>query len=220
MKTRKHYKLKIVHELRGYKRIIKEAIWVVFKKAGKLNTRQIDILVKVPKNKSALADLEGIGGYCPSPNFIQLSIDTAHKRFIKDPAGAISRSFAHELYHAARFNSGASKPQSTFLNCLIDEGLADQFVFELTGKLPIWNKPLVLATRKRLMKMLVRKMNSKMTDKDYDDWFIKGSLAKKIPRFVGYSLGLYLVRHYLKKYPKQSVKSLVATPAKEIVPGT
>jgi uncharacterized protein YjaZ len=198
---------------------VENAISIFFNKFGKNKIKKLHILIKESANKSALKDMEGVGGYCPRPDFIQISIDPEHPKFKADPVGAVSRSFAHELYHAMRFAKGASRPDGTMLGCVIDEGLADQFVWETTGRLPVWNKRLSPTDAKRLLKEFNKIADKKVDDKKYERWFIKGSKKSNIPRWAGYSLGLMIVQSYLRKHKRLSVKKMLAIASEEILNG-
>jgi uncharacterized protein YjaZ len=199
---------------------LEEAILKLSDKVKKYEPKHLKVLIVRSDNKSALKDMEGVGGYCPRSNFIQISIDPDHPKYKADPVGAVLRSFAHELYHAMRFATGASRPDGTMLDCVIDEGLADQFVFEATGRLPVWNKHLSLIKTKRLFKEFNKIYRKKVNDKNYGTWFTKGSKINHIPRWVGYSLGLMIVRSYLRKHKGSSVKKMLAITSEEILNGS
>ena len=199
------------------KTLIECSINSVCKKSRKLEVGSISLIIRQAGDKSLLHDLEGVGGYCPSAKFIQLSIDPLNKKFKKDPRGAISRSFAHELNHAARNFAGINIKTGTFSEHIISEGLADQFTYEIMGKLPVWNKRLPASKRKRLLNIIRKKADKKMTDKDYDEWFLCGSRRKGIPQWAGYFLGTYLVRQYLKSHPKESIYKITSMPSDKIL---
>jgi Predicted Zn-dependent protease len=192
-----------------------KAILKLSKKFKRFEAKKLNILIKESTNKRALKDMEGVGGYCPAPDFIQISIDPDHRKFKTDPTGAVLRSFAHELYHSIRFNTGVSRPKGTMLDCLIDEGLADQFVSETTGRLPIWNKRYSPVMLKKLLKRFSKIADNKVTKRLYNDWFIKGS-KRGIPRWIGYSLGLHIVRTYQQKHKRVQVIKLISISSDEI----
>jgi Predicted Zn-dependent protease len=199
---------------------VENAISTQLNKFWKNKTKKLLILIKESASKSALKDMEGVGGYCPRSDFIQISIDPDHPKFKADPVGAVSRSFAHELYHAMRFAMGASRPDGTMLDCIVDEGLADQFVFEATGRLPTWNKHLSSIEIKRLFKEFNKIFRKKVNDKNYGTWFARGSKKSNIPRWAGYSLGLMIVRFYLRKHKGSSAKKMLAITSEEILNGS
>jgi uncharacterized protein YjaZ len=210
--------MKIVKEIK-ISLDLEKAILKLSDKVKKYGSKKLKVLIVRSDNKSALKDMDGVGGYCPRPDFIQISIDPEHPKFKADPVGAVSRSFAHELYHAMRFANGASRPDGTMLDCVIDEGLADQFVREATGRLPVWNKCLSPTDARRLIKEFNKIAHKKVDDKKYERWFIKGSKKGNIPRWAGYSLGLMIVRSHLRKHKRLSAKKMLATPSEEILNG-
>jgi len=204
----------VAKELKIFKEPFAKAVRIVFMLFKLPDFALPKIAFTIAKNKLALAEMEGVGGYCPSPDFIKISIDPDHPKFKKDPVGTVARSLCHELYHALRFATGVSSPNGSLLDCVIDEGLADQFVFESLGCLPIWNKRLPARKLGSLMKKLKKIYSRKINDQSYSDWFIKGSKNKDIPKWAGYSLGLVLVRSYEKMHGIDSVLKLVKLPAK------
>ena len=48
------------------------------------------------------------------------------------------------------------------------------------------------------------KLNKKLSDNDYEEWFIFGSKEKNIPKWAGYSLGYYLVQKLVENSKMQS----------------
>jgi len=177
----------------------------------------LKVLIKESTNKDVLKDMDGVGGYCPAPDFIQISIDKDNQKFKDDPVGAVTRSFAHELYHSMRFFNGASAPNGLLLDCIVDEGLADQFVFEILHELPVWNKKLSDKISNKLLSAFLKVWSEKVNDDNYNDWFIKGSTDKNIPRWAGYSLGLKIVRSYQKQHGINSVLEMLLTPSRDII---
>jgi uncharacterized protein YjaZ len=214
-KIPKEMTIDISPELKPIKRRLISAILHVFSIPNLPKFKNLKISFRLAKNKRALADMEGVGGYCSSPEIMQISIDLDHHKFKRDPVGAVSRSLAHELYHAIRFGSGASSPNGRLFDCAVDEGLADQFVFEELGKLPSWNKKINREEFDRLVPKFLSIANHKITDNNYSDWFIKGSKKKKIPRWAGYSIGLEIIRKYERTMQTNSVLDLVKIPASE-----
>ena len=215
MKSTKGITIDILPELNPVKRHLIAAIRRVFAIPNLPEFKNLKIIFCLAKNKRALKEMEGVGGYCPSPKTIQISIDLEHPKFKRDPVGAVSRSLAHELYHAIRFGSGISSPNGMLFDCVLDEGLADQFVFEEFGRLPSWSKKLKQKEYNRLAAKLHRIANRKITENNYSEWFIKGSKKKKIPRWAGYSMGLEIVRKYQRTMRNNSVLDLVKNPATE-----
>ena len=203
--------------LTPYKNIIqKSALQTVKKVRNKIALKNVDIVIKESERPELLKNIDGVGGYCPSGHFAQLSIDINHPMFSKFPERIIERSLLHELHHAMRRQAGVSIFGGSFLECMFSEGLADYFVYELTGEIPVWANFLAEKTKKRLMSRAKRKFKQKITYKDYDNWFTVGSSKLKIPKWAGYALGFELVGNYFKDNPSQSAASLVSVPIKKL----
>ena len=182
----------------------------------KIKLENVDIIVKESERPEFLKDIDGVGGYCPSGYFVQLDIDINHPSFKKSLQRIIERTLIHELHHTARRKAKVQIFGGSFLECIFSEGLADYFVFELTGNLPIWSNSLSEKDKKKLMKRLQQKFKQKITYKDYDDWFIIGSKKQNIPRWTGYAIGFELVKNYFKNNPQKSSASIVSVPVNKI----
>ena len=180
------YILNASGNLTSYKKLIQRVVLLTVKKVqSKISLDNIDIVIKEADNTESLKNLDGIGAYCPSGYFVQLSIDINHKSFSKSPEKIIEKSLIHELHHAARRQAGVKIDKSSFLECVFSEGLADYFVYEITGDLPKWIIAIDSKVRKRLMTRLKQIANTKWTERDYKDWFIVGSKKHKIPIWTG-----------------------------------
>ena len=184
---------------------------------AKIALDNIDIVIKESEIPEIYKDIDGIGGYCPSGFFVQLSIDINHPSFQKSPRRVIENTLIHELHHAARMQAGVLFNKGSFLEYLFSEGLADNFVYELTGDLGKWIPSLNPEDKKKLMRKAKRKYTSDFTQRDHGIWFIKGSKNQQIPQFAGYAIGFDIVRNFLRKNPGKSAASLVATPVEEIL---
>lgn len=216
----KTYILNASGNLNPYKNLIKETVQATLKQVQRrITLKNIDIVIREADRPELLKELNGVSGYCPSGYFAQLSIDTNHPSFSKSPKKNIAESLIHELHHAARWQAGINMDKSSFLECLLNEGLADYFVYEITGDLPKWTKTLKAQDRKRLMKRIKQIINKKMTYRDYEDWFIFGSKKRKIPRFAGYAIGLKIAKTFFEINPKKSASSLVKIPVKKFISG-
>ena len=204
--------------LSPYKNSIQKSARVTIKKVRrKIKLENVDIIIKESERPEFLKNVNGVGGYCPSGYFVQLDIDINHPSFRKFPQQIIERTLIHELHHTARRKANVPIFGGSFLECVFSEGLADYFVFELTGGLPIWATSLSRKNEKRLMKRLQQKFKQKITYKDYDDWFIIGSKKRNIPRWTGYALGFELAKSYFKDNSQKSAASLVSIPVEKIL---
>lgn len=206
-------KIKILNasdDLLRYKKSINKALNKAIKKAqAKIPIDNINIVVKEADKFKDLKDLGGVGGYCPSKNFIQLSIDVHHPDFQKDLGEILEKSLIHEIHHAARRQAGIEIDGSSFLEIVFSEGLADFFVYEITNSLSFWIKDMDKKNKKILFDKASRLFDEKFTLESYRDWFISGSKKNKIPKWAGYYLGFDMVRYFFVKNPEQSSKSII-----------
>jgi len=184
----------------------------------KIALNNIDIVIKESESPELFKDIDGIGGVCPSGHFVQISIDKNHPSFRVSPGKIIEKTLIHELHHAARMQAGVLINKGSFLEYLFSEGLADYFVYELTGDIPKWTSAINTDDRIRLLRRVKKKYSKNFTDKDHRDWFIKGSKNQRIPQFAGYAIGFEVVKNFLRKNPGKSAASLAKTPVGEILP--
>ena len=182
----------------------------------KISLDNVDVVIRESDNPKSLKDLDGIGAYCPSGHFVQLSVDPNHPSFGKSPEKLIEKSLIHELHHAARRQAGVEIDKGSFLECMFSEGLADYFVYEITGDLPKWITTTNSKDRKRLIEQAKKIANKKLTLQGYENWFIEGSKKHKIPRWTGYALGFEIVKNFLEKKSKKTAGLLVAVPTEKI----
>jgi uncharacterized protein YjaZ len=99
---------------------------------------------------------------------------------------------------------------------MFSEGLADYFVYELTEGIGKWIIKLNQEDKIRLLEMVNKIRNKLFTNKDHQDWFVKGSVSQRIPQFSGYTIGFELVKNYFIKNPDKSATSLVSTSVEDI----
>lgn len=175
----------------------------------KMPLGDIDIIIKESDYPSSLEAQGGVGGYCPSAHFVQISVDPRNLKFRKKALEFLARTLSHELHHAVRQQRGIDLQNGTFLECMLSEGLADYFAFEITGKIPIWASSLDGEGLRSLQKKIRPNLNKEIGDQVYSDWFIVGSEKKKIPKLAGYSLGFDMVKKYIDSHPQESAESLI-----------
>ena len=195
----------------------KSARFAVRKVQRKIALNNVDIVIKESETPEIYKEIDGIGGWCPSGFFVQLSIDINHPSFQTSPGKIIERTVIHELHHAARMQAGVLFSKGSFLEFLFSEGLADHFMYELTGDLGKWIPTLNTEDKMKLMSRVKRKFTSRFTQKDHSIWFVNGSKKQRIPQFTGYALGFDIIRNFLRKNPGVSAASLVAMPVEEIL---
>lgn len=183
----------------------------------KINLGDVRVVVKEAEHPDDLKDMGGAGGYCPNGKLVELSIDVSNPLFQKSWEQLIRRSLTHELHHAARRQAGIATGESSFLECLFSEGLADHFVYDITGAKPVWVIDLDKEIMAELLERVKAMFDQPVTDKLYENWFTEGSTESNIPRWAGYALGYRLVDDYLGKYPGNSAASLVSVSASAII---
>lgn len=209
-----YYILNASGKMTCYKNEIKNTINKALNQIKKeISLHNIDILIRESENPKQLKDLNGVGAYCPSANFVQISLDITHPFFCKFPSDAIKKPLIHELHHAVRRNYGINIDKSTFLECVWSEGLADYFVYLLTGDLSKWIIKLNSSTKLYLLRRLNKEKNKEMTLVDYEKWFIAGSKKEKIPKWAGYSLSFELVKVFLERNKNITIGQLTKLPA-------
>lgn len=196
----------------------KHARLAVRKVQRKIVLNNIDIVIRESDSPELFKDIDGVGGVSPGGNFVLLEIDKNHPSFRTIPGKIIEKTLIHELHHAARMQAGVLMGKGSFLEQLFSEGLADYFVYELTGDLGKWTTALNAEDRVRLLRRVKKIGNRKFTNKEHRDWFVRGSKSQRIPQFAGYAIGFELVKNFLTKNPEKSAASLVATPVEEILP--
>lgn len=192
------------------KRWVKEIIDECAKRI-KFKNAKIDVFVSAKPQE--LEDLNGVRGYCPLSALIEIGVDLNHPNFGFD---SFKLTLAHELYHLARRQSGIKIGESTVLECLISEGLADHFVYETYRLTPVWITKLDKTEATKLLKKISPILDENIDDEIYDDWFLRGSKKLGIAKWSGYSLAYMLVSMILKKNKKLDSVSFLDVPANEI----
>ena len=126
--------------------------------------------------------------------------------------GEFPRSVSHELHHAVR-NKALPGEKRSLGSALIKEGLATVFETEVWGGTPSdWAKPL----SKEQMQSLLEKVIVESEDPNYNHgrWFFGTS---DLPRWAGYSIGVSLIKEYIRLHPNETAATLVATSASAIL---
>jgi uncharacterized protein YjaZ len=204
--------------LTEYSALFNKVVLSTIKKVKqKININKIKIVIKESEHPEKIKSLGGIGGYCPSGHYVELDIDVHNRQFIASPEKLIETVLIHEFHHALRNQAGIRISKSTFLENLISEGLADYFVWQVTGHWSKWIIPLSKKTKKMLLTKARKIFTRKISSTIYNDWFITGNRKKNIPKWAGYVIGLDMVRFYFKNHPCQTMQSLISMPAKKIV---
>ncbi len=153
-------------------------------------------------------------GWTHSADSIRITLDPHFPHKEKLLYEELPRTISHELHHAVRAKALVNEP-NTLGAALINEGLATHFETEVWGGEP--SKWATALNQEQLQELLKVAVNER-TDTTYDHarWFFG---AKELPRWTGYTIGVYLVKEYLRLHPEQTAASLVATPADTIFDG-
>ena len=198
---------------------INKILTIIYKKAKTELDFKNNIIIKVnvAKNPEKLKELGGIGAYCPDKFLIEINLDLTHPDLKKSLFNLLERSVLHEFHHLARRQAGIDIGNTSLKECIISEGMADYFFFEITKKIPVWARPLPANERIRLLKKIKLEWDKKTTDENYCFWFLNGDQKKKIPKWAGYKIGFYLIKDFIKKHKIISVFELTSKTVDELI---
>lgn len=175
-----------------------------------LSLHELTISIKNDPKKVILGHAHA--GWTHSAKDVQIKVnpnfsDKEHLLHVEFP-----RSVSHELHHAVREKALPDEKRSLG-SALIAEGLATLFETEVWGGIPSdWAKPL----SKEQMQSLLEKVIVESEDPNYNHgrWFFGTS---DLPRWAGYSMGIFLIKEYIKLHPNETAATLVETPARVIL---
>ena len=170
-------------------------------------TRQIDISFAAIPQFIILED--HVGGRTYTSEYIQITVDPKSKDI---PEEIFFEIISHELAHAARWSKNSEYMQTLF-DGLISEGLATAFEEVVVRDNHIKNPQFFLKTviartdseNEKILKNLINELDNEFYD--YETIFFDGN--DSLPRWSGYSLGLYLVKKYLKQ-TNQTITEVLA----------
>ncbi|MBI5018891.1 hypothetical protein HZB58_01295 [Candidatus Gottesmanbacteria bacterium] len=154
------------------------------------------------------------GGWTLTPESILIKVNSNFPDKEQFLQVELPRSVSHELHHAVREKALKDEPRSLG-RTLIFEGLATYFETEVWGGEPSkWADALTHEQLQELLKVAINELSDNAYD--HSRWFFG---TKDLPRWTGYTIGLYLIKEYLKLHPDQTAASLVTTPASVILGG-
>jgi uncharacterized protein YjaZ len=165
-------------------------------------TNDVTIIIDTDPN---MIDLNiGIGGYTDDDSQIQLSVDPTH-RDLQDKE--LFATLVHELSHVKRaYGPGYG---TTLFDYLIFEGLGVAFEEEVCGSDTYYPNHLrTLHDGKQLVEAFEYMFNYDDTEYDYMD-FVLGNSNKGIPKSAVYSMGFFIVEHYLAQSHKKASELLL-----------
>lgn len=174
-----------------------------------LHHQQIDVVVKVSDN--VIEEL-GIGGYSPSQYELEISIAPQHAFLSQNFTHVFRAILAHEMHHCCRHASVGYG--DTLFQALISEGLACHYEREFSRQTPIYVNHLSPQQRQQFLTTAEKVWFGK--NYNHASWFF-GSVKERMPKWVGYDLGYFLVEQYLNQTAK-TAGCLVNEPAESFLP--
>lgn len=160
-------------------------------------------------NKDWCIPQTGDGGYTAGKDWIQLSIDLSiPNRFNRIVENSLPATIYHEMHHAKRMTTVGYGDR--LLEVVITEGLASVFAEEMFPKFePPWGKYSKKEIRE-YSKIFLEHVN----DKKYNhvEWFF----GEGKPYWLGYKVGIYIIRGLKKKNPSLTCTKMVYSKAQKI----
>jgi len=208
--------LHIVKQLKSRKQLERNILGI-FKKTVKKAKKCIpakNITVEVCEVTSLpLKQMGGIGGYCPRKNYIKISIDLRYCGSKENFKKNFKLTLLHEFHHAARQQQGFPLDGISLFEQMINEGLADYFVYEMTKEIPVWSRTKINFSKslQQLKPLLQKNISMKL----YSQIFLEGSKKLQIVRWTGYTIGFRLIQNYLLTHEGVDSKSLLTMPYSE-----
>lgn len=177
--------------------------------------QKIDITTLIPEDeeKWLIIPSLGFGGNTKSGAEIRLYIDPDHPKVIDTLRIWKKRQIAHELNHAARFQTG--KMGRTLLDSIIAEGLATYYEEQLGDEYLSTPWGNALTPEQISTKWQKAKPELEKQDKDHDVWFFGKNGIHSV--WTGYSLGTAIINEYFRTHPNEKMVTLVRKAAKDIL---
>ncbi len=146
---------------------------------------------------------DGVGGKTYANDFVVLSIDPD-----KAAEVSVAEMLVHELAHAVRWGKNPEW-SSTLFREMVSEGLAVHMEAEFAKNQPdqtFFLKTILGRSEDENRKMCEKlKPDFEAEKYDYDEIFFGND---KYPRWVGYSVGYYIVKQYLEKTGKDIFEAI------------
>lgn len=171
---------------------------------------ELDINVLVKSGDWVIPEL-GMGGYSPTKNELQITIDPTHLNLSDNFDTVFVSTLAHETHHCFRHASVGYG--NTLFEALLSEGLACQFEVELGFTEPIYVNHLPSESRQALLDRAQSLWHG--ATYDHHSWFF-GNTEQDLPRWAGYDIGYYLAGLYLEASGQTASRSC-NTKAKDIL---
>ncbi|HET8575203.1 MAG TPA: DUF2268 domain-containing putative Zn-dependent protease [Candidatus Paceibacterota bacterium] len=157
----------------------------------------------------------GEGGYTPTEDWVQISIDMTEKKHTAEEIleTRVPGAIFHEFNHLKRWQTQGFG--ETLEELLVTEGLAGAFEKEQwTRYAPPWllvNEKII----QEYLSLIKTKCSNPAEPCNYPEWF--HGVNSEIPKWLGYSVGFYIIQKALEKKPNETVLTLTRKPAKEIL---
>lgn len=208
-----HIRMPIIDQFSGLRAQIQKTVVDSVEK-----TRQLiplhEATIRIKNDPHGVIKDHAHGGWTFTPESILIKVNPNFPDKEQFLHVELPRSISHELHHAVREKVLKDEPRSLG-KMLIFEGLATFFETEVWGGEPSkWANAL---TPEQLQDLLRVAFDELADDKyDHSRWFFG---TKDLPRWTGYTIGVYLIKEYLKLHPDQTAASLVTTPESTILEG-
>src|SRR5271157_3727429 len=166
-------------------------------KASRLLDTRNDIIINVFSTNDKLIKKErgGIAGFAVNDCTLSLGINRSASRWKRFVTGEV----AHEFSHVVRFQRIGNKHQS-ILDCLVQEGLAQCFAEQVTGRVRPWSTAITHEQARKVWAKLGRKLNRE--DRTlYERVFFKQK-DKEFPHWSGYTIGYLMIKAKLRELGK------------------
>lgn len=170
-----------------------------------------DLEVRIMVFPDPVLPMYGLSGVADATR-IDIFLDPEHPNLRQGIREALVPTLIHEFHHVLR--ERALGYGTTLFDALITEGLAEQFVTEVTGRRPPWAGPGstegVVHWRDRAAEVWCSR------DFDHAAWFV--GTTDVIPRGTGFAVGSSMVGEYLEAHPDAAPSDLFAAPSRVFMP--
>jgi hypothetical protein len=172
--------------------------------------RPLPLDILITRNNAVISEI-GMGGRAFRSNLLEIRLDPENINFeYQIQNGALRRTFVHEAHHCMRM--GGPGYGRTLGEALVSEGLSGQFVQHLFNTPPEpWESAFgesFLAENMPQDKLLW------LTPYDHAGWFF--GAGGRHPRWLGYSLGFWLVGKWLAEH-EPTAEEWVAVSARAVI---
>lgn len=167
------------------------------------------VTISVYPNPSWTLPETGVGGYTPSGDWIQISLDPAREN---DVMSNLPATLYHECNHIARWQSVGYG--NSLLERMVSEGLACVFEKLYAKSAMAWTT--YTETEIDVMMNIIRTLQPHADEAvDHARWFF--GTDTMIPRWLGYKFGTYIVERALQNHADRSIVELTRCPAEQIL---